>query len=129
MGLSDIFKNSLKFKNVTNDDNKQIHKAEKKMSKGKTVRFSQPMSDRDVDFDDDEDAQLKKMSVSSTAIDDIEYDPTKEIARVKFTSGDKYYSFPNMPQEEISRWLRAPSKGKYYHAAIKDYSVPGFRED
>lgn len=58
----------------------------------------------------------------STAIERIGYDTKTHELRVKFRNRDSYptYAWMRVPQEIVEEWFLVSSKGKYYHAYIKD---------
>lgn len=67
-------------------------------------------------------------NVDSTAIQQVGYDPETKELQVKFVGGDKVYSYPNVPEEDIEQFLNAPSKGRDMAYHIKpNFSVPGYR--
>ena len=62
--------------------------------------------------------------VDSTCIDSVHYDKKRKEATIKFRNGDGTgYVFPNVPEEVIKGMHGAPSKGRYYHRNIKQYSA------
>lgn len=74
-----------------------------------------------------EENREKQISIPSTAIAKIKYNPHNEILKVKFTSGNKEYTYrPGVPEDLIRRWLEAPSKGEFFMRNIHDqYSLFG----
>ena len=68
----------------------------------------------------------KQVSVDSTAIANIDYDPKSEGLKVRFVGGNKDYFFPAVPLEVVQAWLKAPSKGEFFRQKIFDqYSMYG----
>ena len=61
--------------------------------------------------------------VDSTAIDSVKYNKKTGDATVTFRNSSKGYVFPNVPQDVIDGMKGQPSKGRYYHKAIKPYST------
>lgn len=61
--------------------------------------------------------------IPSTAISRVRYNPKTKNLYVTFTSGDKEYLFPNVPQDEVRKFLNASSKGRTYHLRISPYRV------
>lgn len=61
--------------------------------------------------------------VDSSAIDNVFYDPQSKDLNVKFRNGKKTYTFPGVPEEVVEGWRGSPSKGRYYHSNIKQYSI------
>ena len=59
--------------------------------------------------------------VNSSAISWIDYDPGKRRLHIRFTSGPQLYTFYNVPQKIYDEFLRAPSKGRYYHDHIEPF--------
>lgn len=70
--------------------------------------------------------QEKQISVDSTALSNIEYDPKTEGLKVKFQGNGKTYFYPGVPLETVQALMKAPSKGEYFMANIHDqYSMYG----
>ncbi len=70
--------------------------------------------------------QEKQISVDSTAIANIEYDPKTEGLKVKFQGNGKEYFYPGVPLETVQALMKAPSKGEYFMKNIHDqYSMYG----
>lgn len=61
--------------------------------------------------------------VDSTAIDNVKYNKKTGEATITFRNSDKGYVFPDVPQDVIDGMKGQPSKGRYYHNHIKQYSV------
>lgn len=61
--------------------------------------------------------------VNSSCIDNIEYNRETGDTFVKFRNNNKEYLFPDVPEDVVDGIKSAPSKGKYYHANIKQYST------
>lgn len=57
--------------------------------------------------------------VSSSNISKIEYDSKKKTLTVTFHSGSAY-EYADVPESTYKAFLRAPSKGRYLHANIKN---------
>ena len=62
---------------------------------------------------------IEMIPVRSSAIHSIGYDPDTQRMRIRFVSGDTY-DFCRVPEHVFDAFLRAPSKGRYYHDHIKD---------
>lgn len=91
-------------------------------SKKKLERLANEEADKQ--FEDN--YKEKQVSVNSTAIANIDYDPKSEGLKVRFVGGDKDYFFPAVPLEVIQAWLKAPSKGEFFRQKIFDqYSMYG----
>lgn len=58
---------------------------------------------------------------NSSAINRINYSSRNKELTVTFTSGGTYI-YENVPHDVITNWIRAESKGKYFHKYIKKYS-------
>lgn len=54
----------------------------------------------------------KTLSIPSTAISKVRYDPEQQICWVKYRSGKEWYSF-SMTPEEFKAYMAAPSKGRH----------------
>jgi lysyl-tRNA synthetase class 2 len=66
----------------------------------------------------------KQVSIPSTAIAKIKYNPENEGLKVRFQKGKKEYFYPSVPAQLIQRWLEAPSKGEFFMKNIHDqYSI------
>lgn len=77
----------------------------------------------DVVTEDEVEENIGSVLVPSTAIESYQWDPKTETATVRFKGGDTDYDFPNVPKEVMEGWGDAQSKGKYYNAVIKQYSI------
>lgn len=71
-----------------------------------------------------EESDFTNGPINSTAIDDVEYDPTTNTASVKWINGDKYYDFDVSPNE-MRDFAAAPSKGKHVNDIWKNYNRKG----
>jgi hypothetical protein len=66
---------------------------------------------------------MKTITVNSSAIHSISYDEKTQMMQIRFNSNiDKAYDYPNVPPEIITNFLAADSKGKYFHANMKQYA-------
>lgn len=61
--------------------------------------------------------------IPSTAIHRVRYNPKTKNLYVTFTSGDKEYLFPNVPEDTVRKFLNSSSKGRNYHLRITPYRV------
>jgi hypothetical protein len=59
------------------------------------------------------------VSVNSSAMEAVGYDPTTRRMKIQFSSG-KTYDFCGVPEHIHSGLMRAASKGAYYNDHIKD---------
>jgi lysyl-tRNA synthetase class 2 len=59
------------------------------------------------------------MQVESQAIRDIAYDPERAKLFVQFADGDRYV-YVGVPGEVHRSFLDAESKGRFFHAEIRD---------
>ena len=105
-------------------------KIEKAMDNGKSINISNPTSfrtyqnvGRNTLNKDDIDVGLtsgKGAELASTAIKNIEFDPTTENAKITFTSSDKQYDYPMTP-EEFRSFITADSKGRWINKEARKY--------
>jgi lysyl-tRNA synthetase class 2 len=59
------------------------------------------------------------MDVDSAAIQAIDYDADRAKLFVRFTSGERYV-YVGVPGEVHRSFVEAPSKGRFFHDAIRD---------
>lgn len=59
------------------------------------------------------------ISVQSSNISGVHYDPQTSVLTVEFTSGARY-QYAGVPQDEYDGLISAPSKGQYFAANIRD---------
>lgn len=127
------------YSGLSQDSTLRNRAASERMEDGETTSFTNPLSKRLVvdernngekivempykteEANDEHAAQ--EMTVSSTAIDKVVYDPDSKTATVTFTSGSKGYDFPDVPMESIRNWLKSASKGRGYWRYIRPYST------
>ena len=104
------------------------------ISKGRTVNITAPQSSR-YSFDSKgvvdskgvadlvsgkKDADdFKEISVDSTAVETIGYNPKNGNLDIQYTSGNTKYRYPNVPPEVVTEFLDSPSKGKYLYYVIR----------
>lgn len=62
---------------------------------------------------------MEMISVHSSAIRAVGYDPTTHRMKITFTEG-KTYDFCSVPEHIFSGLLSASSKGTYYNDHIRD---------
>lgn len=68
----------------------------------------------------------KQVSVPSTALKSIKYNPKSEALTVRFAGSGKEYFYPAVPLELVQALLKAPSKGEFFLKNIHDqYSMYG----
>lgn len=81
----------------------------------------------DQDFNDA--YKEKQMSVDSTCLSNLEYDPEDRILAVKFQGNSKQYKYPQVPMELVQGLMKSPSKGEFFMEKIHDqYTLnPGHR--
>ena len=60
----------------------------------------------------------------SSAIAGLRYQPDTQKLFVQFQSGEKEYPFYNVPSEVFDNFTSADSKGKFFHAEIRDQYPP-----
>lgn len=85
--------------------------------------------ERGINKDNEDLYNKKQISIPSTAIASINYDPDTEGLTVKFQGNSKSYFYPAVPLELVQALLKAPSKGEFFMANIHDqYTMnPGHR--
>lgn len=93
----------------------------------KSQRFQNKEGEMQISPTENEDDEIVRKNVQSTAIENVTYDPKKEIMWIKFVGGKKNYAFPSVPKEKISGFLKQLSKGRFYNNKLKGYAVKGFR--
>ena len=59
------------------------------------------------------------MDVDSAAIQAIDYDEARAKLFVRFTSGERYV-YVGVPAEVCRSFVEADSKGRFFHAEIRD---------
>ena len=59
------------------------------------------------------------MDVDSAAIQTIDYDNERAKLLVRFTSGERYV-YVGVPPEVCRSFMDADSKGRFFHAEIRD---------
>lgn len=62
---------------------------------------------------------MEMISVSSSAISAIGYDPASRQMKIKFKQGETY-DFCNVPEHIFNGLISASSKGTYYNDHIRD---------
>ena len=62
---------------------------------------------------------MEMHSVESSNVAQIGHDTSSRTLRILFHSGGTYQYF-NVPNDVFDNFLRADSKGKYFHENIKD---------
>lgn len=101
---------------------KAAGKKTRAMSEAKLEKQAEQEANRQ--FDDT--YREKQISVPSTAIKNIQYDPDTEGLTVQFTSSGKKYFYPAVPLELVQAMMKAPSKGEFFMKNIHDqYSMYG----
>lgn len=104
-----------------------VDKVMKRVDKNKDVFINTPYSDRTftrnpegsfvggemlIGNEKSSHPDSEVVSLPSTAIADISYNPEEEVASVKFVGGDKTYDYSVSP-EEFNDFMNAPSKGRW----------------
>ena len=59
------------------------------------------------------------MEVESAAIHEIDYDAERAKLLIRFTSGERYV-YVGVPGEVHRSFVEADSKGRFFHAEIRD---------
>ncbi len=62
---------------------------------------------------------MNRISVSSSNISSIGYDPTSQVLEVEFNDGS-IYQYSGVPQSVYDGFINASSHGQYLHQYIKD---------
>lgn len=114
----------------TNDNEEQI---EDRVDKGKKVTVNNPTSFRSYfkgndghfisgDYTVGKDSNADKtVGLASTAIKQVEYNPSTEQCFVTYQGGDKKYEFKMTP-EEFKKFMNSSSKGRYCAKIMKIYN-------
>jgi hypothetical protein len=63
---------------------------------------------------------MNMISVRSSAIAAVGYDPNMRLLRIRFTSGADIYDFCGVPQQVYEGLISAHSMGSYYDRYIRD---------
>lgn len=61
---------------------------------------------------------MEMISVRSSAISAIGYDPSSQRMKIKFKQG-RTYDFCRVPQDIFDGFISASSKGRYYESRIR----------
>lgn len=85
--------------------------------KGETEQVEEDIG---INDDNKEFYNKKQISIPSTAISSVNYDPDTEGLTVKFQGNDKKYFYPGVPLELVQDMMKAPSKGEFFMANIHD---------
>ena len=136
--LINTFNENLKNKYQGTEDKE--NKISQNVDKGKRVTIINPTSQRTIvkgenDYTDGmveignttaENSQDRRLvSRTSSAIKNVDYDPTTNTASVTFSNGNKSYDYEVNP-EEFNSFLHSPSKGQW--VATKWNHNPHFRK-
>ncbi len=136
--LINTFNENLKNKYQGTEDKE--NKISQNVDKGKRVTIINPTSQRTIvkgenDYTDGmveignttaENSQDRRLvSRTSSAIKNVDYDPTTNTASVTFSNGNKSYDYEVNP-EEFNSFLYSPSKGQW--VATKWNHNPHFRK-
>jgi len=62
---------------------------------------------------------MQRTRVSSSNIASVGYDPESQVLEVEFHGGG-VYRYSSVPARVYDAFLRAPSKGSYFHSHVKD---------
>ncbi|MES9937210.1 MAG: KTSC domain-containing protein [Sedimenticola sp.] len=63
---------------------------------------------------------MEWISLNSSAIRRVAYDPATRRMYIDFENSDPHYSFCGVPESVFQGLIRAHSAGSYYHHHIKD---------
>jgi hypothetical protein len=61
----------------------------------------------------------RMVHVSSSVMNEVEYDPSRRRLAVRFNHGG-WYTYLGVPARVAEGLLAAPSLGRYFHARIRD---------
>lgn len=104
-----------------------VDKVMKRVDKNKDVFINRPYSDRTftrnangsfiggdmlIGNEKGSHPDSEVVSLPSTAIEDVAYNPNDEVASIKFVGGDKTYDYKVTPKE-FNDFMNAPSKGRW----------------
>jgi len=70
---------------------------------------------------------MNRLSVKSSNIRSVGYDPATSTLEVEFSSGG-VYRYPQVPAEIHAAMIKAESVGKFFHACVRD-KFPAFKVD
>ena len=124
--MSGIFNAALN--RAKNEDQERVNKLK---SEGKKARKTSnkkltEIARKEAEEQFNNEYREKQISIPSTAIKNIQYNPKTKLLRVKFSSGNKTYNYPGVPMELVEALIKAPSKGEFFMANIHDqYSMYG----
>lgn len=62
---------------------------------------------------------IHRISVSSSFIDSIGYDPATRVLEIEMNSGRNLYQYFDVPRSAFDGIMRASSKGSYFNTSIK----------
>ena len=91
--------------------------------KSEDIKDAQSYRDEEGNIVDDFSKQEHINMVDSSAINNVKYDKNTGDATVTFKTSNKEYVYPNVPENVIKHWHMAPSKGRYFHRNVKQYST------
>ena len=124
--MSGIFNAALN--RAKNEDQERVNKLK---SEGKKARRTSnkkltEIAEKEAEEQFNNEYREKQISVPSTAIKNIQYDPDTEGLTAQFASSGKKYFYPSVPLELVQALMKAPSKGEFFMANIHDqYSIYG----
>ena len=124
--MSGIFNAALN--RAKNEDQERVNKLK---SEGKEARRTSnkkltEIAEKEAEEQFNNEYREKQISVPSTAIKNIQYDPDTEGLTAQFASSGKKYFYPAVPLELVQALMKAPSKGEFFMANIHDqYSIYG----
>ena len=124
--MSGIFNAALN--RAKNEDQERVNKlkSEGKKAKRTSNKKLTEMAEKEAEEQFNNEYREKQISVPSTAIKNIQYDPDTEGLTVQFTSSGKKYFYPAVPLELVQALMKAPSKGEFFMKNIHDqYSMYG----
>lgn len=64
-------------------------------------------------------SEVERVPLDSEALSSVGYDASQRVLEVEFASG-RVYQYFDVPQHEVERLLRAPSRGHYFSERVRD---------
>ena len=124
--MSGIFNAALNRAKKEDQDRVESLKAEGKKKRKTSDKKLVEKAEQEAKEQFDKEYREKQISVPSTAISNIQYDPDTEGLTVQFASSGKKYFYPAVPVELVQALMKAPSKGEFFMRNIHDqYSMYG----
>ena len=68
-------------------------------------------------------SEVQDYKVKSTAVKGFTWNPRTKSLFLIFTSGNKEYEYPNVPEDVVEDFENASSKGRFVNRVLKEYST------